>query len=119
MNVDFNSFWVVIISVVGLVGTINGIILPVINRSKQEKKDAKQEAYDESKLQQAVGYIRLGIDEMKLDFRKQSERFEKYMDKNDEKYNDLAQKVVKLEESDKSLHKRVDSVELRINYKKE
>jgi septal ring factor EnvC (AmiA/AmiB activator) len=83
----------VLISVLGLIIAFQGFQL---NKTKSIKSDGQESA----ELKAELGYIRRGVDDIKIDLKA-----------NEKQMQQLGERVTRVEESNKSLHKRVDNID--------
>lgn len=87
-----------------IVTGLSGMVLGWAARIKADKKDcAEAAAHDtaiDTALKSDVDYIKRGVDDIKLDMRAQASKIE-----------DIDRRVTRVEESAKSAHKRLDSLE--------
>lgn len=97
----------VIISIIALGCTILGAAIGYLTFIKKLKDDAKREGKEEGeeskkgiKVALDLEYIKKGIDEIRLDNKE-----------NDRKISNIIERMVKVEESTKSAHKRIDHIE--------
>lgn len=67
-----------------------------LNKSKAIRSDGQESA----ELKAELGYIRKGVDDIRIDFKA-----------NEKQMQQLGERVTRVEESNKSLHKRVDNME--------
>lgn len=98
---------------VGLFFTFLSLLIAYLSFSLGKKKEDKQEIKEDSstqtRLEMQLEYIKQGVDDIKSELRdvkldaKTSEK----------KINDLMEKVARLDESLKSVHKRVDELEFK------
>lgn len=86
--------WTVILTAV--VG-ISGVVLGWLGRSRTVKQDAAADAGRDATLSANVAHIRQSVDDMRVDIRVQGQR-----------YDQLAERVTRVEESAKQAHKRLD-----------
>lgn len=86
----------VMISIIGLCCTVLGAIIGYITFIKKIKDEAKEGG----KVTLDLEYIKKGIDEIRLDNKE-----------NDRKISNIIERMVKVEESSKSAHKRIDHIE--------
>lgn len=89
--------WTILVSVVA---AISGILLGWMGRTRTIKQDAAQDAGTVVGLQNNVEYIRRGVDDIRLDQKAQGQRIDA-----------LSERVTRVEESSKSMHKRLDRLE--------
>lgn len=92
--------WVI---VVGVAASASGIILGWTGRSRSARKDTQEEAGRDGRLSSDVDYIKRGIDEMRLEQKAQGSRVE-----------GLSERIIRLEESAKQAHHRIDRVETKL-----
>ena len=85
--------WAVIVSAAA---AISGIILGWLGRSRTIRQDGVQDG----ELRASVNYIRQGVDDLRVEIRSQGQR-----------YDMLAERVTRVEESAKQAHKRIDKLE--------
>jgi uncharacterized protein HemX len=85
--------WAVIIAALGLVVAYQGFQL---NKQKETKSETRQDA----KIQAQLDYIGKGVDDIRIDLKA-----------NERQIGALGERVTRVEESNKSLHKRVDKIE--------
>jgi hypothetical protein len=87
--------------IVGLGGLFIAAMGYLLNKTNTHKKEASESASHTAKMQADVSYIRSSIDEMKIE----SKATEKLVLSHGER-------ITRLEESQKSMHKRLDMVEV-------
>lgn len=86
--------------IVSLFAALSGMALGWLGRTRTIRQDAAQDAGTVVTLQNNVDYIRRGVDDIRLDQRAQGQLIAA-----------LTERVTRLEESYKSLHKRVDKID--------
>lgn len=92
-----------------LVGCIVGFLTYNLAKKKEDKQEIKEDTSTQTRLEMQLEYIKQGVDDIKTELKdvkidaKTSER----------KINELVEKVARLDESLKSVHKRVDELELK------
>ncbi len=83
---------------------LSGILLGWLARVKADKKEAAEAAAHDTAIDTAlksdIGYIKRGVDDIKIDMKVQAAKIE-----------DIDRRVTRCEESTKSAHKRLDSLE--------
>jgi hypothetical protein len=84
----------------GVVIALASVILSYLAFSLNKTKETKTESKQEAQIQAELGYIRRGVDDIKIDIKA-----------NERQLIALGERVTRVEESNKSLHKRVDNVE--------
>jgi len=77
-----------VVMLIGLVGTISGILFAFISFRRNDSSDKKKAGKDEGVLISDIGYIKSSID-----------RMERKLDKQEERYQSLLSRVIKLEEN--------------------
>ena len=87
--------WAVIVSAAA---AISGIVLGWLGRSRTIRKDGAEDG----ELRASVKYIRDGVDDLRVEIRSQGQR-----------YDMLAERVTRVEESAKQAHRRIDRLEGR------
>lgn len=97
--------------IIGMLSTIFGMILGYLcykqtikSNERSEKFKIKEEAKEESttqtRFEMQLSYISRGIDDIKLDFKAQ-----------EGKVSGMNDRLIRVEESTKSAHKRIDEIE--------
>ncbi len=92
---DFN----VMITLIGAICAISGMLLGWIGRTKAFKDEVAQEATADASLQTDVSYIKSGILEIRVDLRDIGRRMD-----------DFSERLTRVEESAKQAHKRLDEI---------
>ena len=98
MNVDLTVL-------VGLVSTLLGIVVTVFKLRKDDNKEIKEKAINESKVGQEIFYISKNIEDIKLNQRTFTEEIKNINDR-----------LIKAEESIKNAHIRIDHIEEKGGY---
>lgn len=96
MNVDIT----VLVTLVGLVGTVSGIYFGFWKAKKDEQKALKEDTVQDTVVATKLDYISKGVDDIRLDIKAQDKRI-----------SDVVERLIKVEESTKSAHHRIDSLE--------
>lgn len=81
---------------ISVVATISGLVLGWLGRSRMVRQDGAEDG----ELRASVKYIRDGVDDLRVEIKSQSQR-----------YDMLAERVTRVEESTKQAHKRIDRLE--------
>ena len=84
----------------GILCSVVGTILGVIAALNYAKKDTKEETQCTTRLESKIDYAARGIDDIKLDNKEQSRQL-----------NSMNDRLIVVEESTKSAHKRIDKLE--------
>jgi septal ring factor EnvC (AmiA/AmiB activator) len=85
-----------ITAIITAAAAISGIILGWLGRSRTVRQDGAQDG----ELRASVKYIRDGVDDLRVEIKSQSQR-----------YDLLAERLTRVEESAKQAHKRIDRLE--------
>ena len=93
MNVDITVF-------VGLVCTILGAAITVYKTKKDNDNSIREDTVQDTVLATKLDYISKGVDDIRLDFKAQAREIQ-----------DIKMDIVKLKESSKSAHHRLDGLE--------
>lgn len=85
---------------IGLACTLIGVLISYLtfqrNKDNSIRAETKEDAYTKAKLD----YISKGVDDIRLDIKAQ-----------DRKIADMNDRLIRVEESSKSAHKRIDDIE--------
>lgn len=90
----------VIATLIGLAGTICGIVFAVIAYKRNNKTDNTAEGKKDGIVLTEIGYIKSGVDDIK---RKQ--------EKQDEHHVEVVTRLTSVEESTRQAHHRIDTLE--------
>lgn len=80
--------------------SIVGAVIAVVGMLRYVKKDTQEDTRCNTTLKSDVSYIRTSVDDIRLDIKAQDRRI-----------GDIIERVVRVEESSKSAHKRIDELE--------
>jgi hypothetical protein len=89
-----------ILTLIAIGGTISGIILGWAGRTRNIKHDVAGDASKDAELRTNMEYIKRGIDDVRVEQKVQGQRFDQ-----------LSERVTRVEESTKSAHRRLDRFE--------
>jgi len=89
----------VFIGLISIVSMVFGMIISYMKWRKYNDKDIKLDAAGNGELRADIGYIKRGVEDIKLDLKAQENR-----------YSELSERVTRVEESTKSAHKRIDEI---------
>ena len=92
------SFEIIVI-LIGLCASISIILFSYLSFKRSDKKDHELDAKNEGVMFSDIGYIKACVD-----------RVEKNLNKVDERYRNIAERLAKLEESVVNVTKRVDEM---------
>lgn len=87
-------------AIVGIIGTISGIVLGWKGKARTVIHDTAAAAREDATIKADVEYIKRGVDEMRLEQKDQGRR-----------YDALAERVTRVEESSKQAHLRIDRLD--------
>lgn len=90
----------VLMMVLAAVGTISGVILGWLGKTRTVRQDTTQEVRENTTIKSDVEYIKRGVDDMRLEQRSHGQRFDV-----------LAERVTRVEESAKQAHHRLDRMD--------
>lgn len=85
---------------VAVICTVFGAVLAYLNFQRNKDKDTKETARENSSIVTKIDYIVKNIDEIRVDSKVQDRRI-----------GDLESRVIRVEESSKSAHHRIDGLE--------
>lgn len=74
------------------------------DKQKEVKEDTKNDAKESAKIQAQLEYIGKGVDEIRIDTKA-----------NEKRVSELSEKFIRIDESNKSAHKRIDKLEEKVN----
>ena len=90
--------------IIGIVGTLSGIVFAVIAYKRNNKTDNESKGKESGMMMAEIGYIKSGVDDIK---RKQ--------ERQEEHHIEVISRLTTVEESAKSAHHRIDGLEDKIN----
>lgn len=90
--------------IIGIVGTLSGIVFAVIAYKRNNKTDNESKGKESGMMMTEIGYIKSGVDDIK---RKQ--------ERQEEHHIEVISRLTTVEESAKSAHHRIDGLEDKIN----
>lgn len=88
-----------IISFIGIFISMISLLLAYLAFKRNEKKDSKEEGKSEGLILSDIGYIKACVD-----------RMEKNLNKVDESYEDIIVRIVRLEESNINISKKIEEI---------
>lgn len=88
-----------IVTIVGLCASMSSIIFALLAFKRSEKQEHRKEGKNEGLILADIGYIKSCVD-----------RVEKNLNKVDELYLDVVERLVKVEEAVSNMEKRVDTL---------
>ena len=96
---DMAAFYI-ITGAVGAVAAVSGIVLGWKGHAKTARQETAAQAREDATLKRDVEHIKRGVDDLRFELRAQNERYDK-----------LAERVTRVEESAKQAHKRLDRID--------
>ena len=85
---------------IGLICAVLGAYISYLAFQRNKTKDIKEEAKNGASINTKLDYIQKGVDDIRIDIKSQ-----------ELKINGVIERLVKVEESCKSAHKRIDKIE--------
>jgi hypothetical protein len=89
----------VVVSVIGVIGTLSSIFFAYLACKKSNMQEQKVDGKSEGAMLSDIGYIKACVD-----------RVEKNLNKVDERYRNIAERLAKVEEAVTNVTKRVDEL---------
>lgn len=96
MNIDITVL-------VGILSAITGIVLGIWKNKKDGEKSLKEDTVQDTVVATKLDYISKGVDDIRLDIKAQDKRI-----------SNVVERLIKVEESTKSTHHRLDGLEENI-----
>ncbi|HAT4161899.1 TPA: hypothetical protein I9Z77_001322 [Clostridium perfringens] len=96
MNIDITVL-------VGILIAITGIVLGIWKNKKDGEKSLKEDTVQDTVVATKLDYISKGVDDIRLDIKAQDKRI-----------SNVVERLIKVEESTKSAHHRLDGLEENI-----
>ena len=96
----------VFLTCLSIVTGLCAIVFGAVAFRRNQKKDDRDEASERGTILTEIGYIKSGVDDIKLEQREQRKTNAEFLER-----------LVDCEASAKQAHKRIDGVELRLNTK--
>lgn len=90
----------VLISIIGLLCTVTGLVIGFFTFSRNRDKDVKNDATESAIIKTKLDNIGLSVDSIRIDFKA-----------SDQRWTALSERVIRNEESTKQAHKRIDKLE--------
>ncbi|MFA5559947.1 MAG: hypothetical protein WDA59_10945 [Methanofastidiosum sp.] len=89
---------------IGLGGTIFGIVITYLTFRRNANADIKAEATNDAEIKSDLNYIKKILQDIQVDLRLQ-----------DKRVGELSERVIKIDESSKSAHRRIDDLQKRLD----
>lgn len=84
---------------IGIAGVVIGIILSYFTFMRNRDKDVESRAAQQAEVSMQLSHISLGVNDIKLDLKH-----------NESQISDIKQQLVRVDESVRTAHKRIDSI---------
>ncbi|MBS4172140.1 hypothetical protein [Bacillus sp. FJAT-49736] len=84
----------------GLICTVIGLIIGLFTFNRNRDKDVRSDASESAVIRTKLDNISSGIDSIRIDIKA-----------NERRVSELSERVIRVEESAKSAHKRIDFIE--------
>lgn len=88
------------IAIIGALGTAFGVIIGFLSFSRNRDKDVRSDAAESAEIKTKLNSISQGVDSIRIDFKASEKRV-----------TDLTELVIRIDESTKQAHKRIDKLE--------
>lgn len=85
---------------IALICSIVGAVIGVATFSKNRTKDLKADTKEEAETRTKLDYISRGVDDIRIDIKAQQREMQ-----------EMKEQIIRVEESCKSAHKRIDGIE--------
>lgn len=89
---------------IGVICTLLGVLITVFTFTRNRDRDVKSDASELAVIKTKLDTISLGIEQIRIDIRA-----------NEMRVSDIAEKLIRVEESNKLAHKRIDKIESDIS----
>ncbi|KAA0547579.1 hypothetical protein FZW96_12085 [Bacillus sp. BGMRC 2118] len=90
------------IASIGVICTLLGLVIGILTFSRNRDKDVKNDASESAVIRTKLDNISQGVENIRIDIKA-----------NERRTNDLEKAVIRIDESTKSAHKRIDAMELK------
>lgn len=87
---------------IGIVCTVLGLLIGFLTFNRSRDKDVKTDASKSAIIETKLDTISQGIDSIRIDIKA-----------NERRVSELSERVIRVEESTKPAHKRIDSIETK------
>lgn len=92
-----------LVVLISITSTIVGVVIGLITLNRNKGKDIKKDAETQAQVNVKLNHIIKGVDDVKLDIKS-----------TDRQINQLTEQLIRVDESTKSAHKRIDKIENKI-----
>jgi hypothetical protein len=87
-------------ALIGAVSTIFGVVISFISFNRGRDKDVRDDASESAVIRTKLEQINSGVESIRIDIKA-----------NEKRVSELTERVIRIEESTKSAHKRLDIIE--------
>lgn len=91
----------IVLAIISILGTLSSIVFAYLAFKRNNEADDKNEGKSQGVIISDIGYIKSSID-----------RMERSLEKVEDRYHDLLNRLVKVEQSNASAHKRIDEINI-------
>ncbi|MFJ8245162.1 hypothetical protein [Peribacillus asahii] len=91
-----------LITLIGLLCTATGVVLGLLTFNRNRDKDMRNDASESAVIRTKLDNINQGVESIRIDIKA-----------NEKQVAALNERVVRVEESSKQAHRRIDSIELK------
>lgn len=88
--------------ILGAFGTLSGFVISYLAFQRNRDKEMKQDAEDGAVIRTKLVSIGKGVDDIRIDLKA-----------NEKQMNRMNEQIIRVDESTKSAHKRIDKLEVR------
>lgn len=88
--------------IIGIVGTLLGFLFSYLAFQRNRDKDIKSEAKEDGVIKTKLDSIGKGVDDIRIDLKA-----------NEKQINRMNEQIIRVDESTKSAHKRIDKLEVK------
>lgn len=92
------------VALISIICTVLGAVIGVLTYNRNRDKDVKNNAKNEAEMKVTLAHISKGVDDIKVDMRATKEQMHSF-----------ARDLVRVEESVKSAHKRLNKLEGKVH----
>lgn len=87
---------------VGIIGTALGLLVAILTFNRTRDKDVKTDASESAVIKTKLDAISAGVSNIQIDIKA-----------NERRTNELSERLIRVEESSKQAHRRIDSIEVK------
>ena len=87
---------------IGILCTVLGFVVSFLTFNRNRDKDVRNDATESAVIRTKLDNINQGVESIRIDIKA-----------NEKRVSDLNERVIRVEESSKQAHKRIDSIEMK------